>query len=114
MNEPYDRVDLDELARRDPDIAAGLQDLRRRAVELEHECTSPEEFGEMLGFDCDCEMCGRKGLEADDFTDCDLVMDDDPEVFGHLVCNSCLDGADTKKVTWQGLISNSTGEPWWT
>jgi hypothetical protein len=107
MSEQPDDIDLDEPARENPGIADSLEELRRAAAELVPECADFEEFAEMLGLGSVCEVCGRKGLDADDFADCDLVMDNDPEVFGHLVCNGCLNGADPDEITWQALIQTS-------
>ncbi|MGO9155342.1 hypothetical protein [Mycobacterium sp.] len=68
-----------------------LDQLRQHARELAPEADSFEEFAEAFGLGSVCERCGRKGLDDEDYTDCDVVPGDDPEApFDILVCNECL------------------------
>jgi hypothetical protein len=75
---------LDEVARQNPEVAQIVEELRQHARELAPEADSFEEFAEMFGLGSVCERCGRKGLDDEDYTDCDLDEGD------HLVCHECL------------------------
>jgi hypothetical protein len=81
---------FDKMARENPDIADAIDELRQHARELASESDNFEEFAEMFGLSNVCERCGRQGLNDEDYTDCDLVPDDDPQGPEHLVCLACL------------------------
>jgi hypothetical protein len=71
------------------EAAEALDELRQYARELAPEADSFEEFAEMFGLGNVCERCGRKGLDDEDYTDCDVVPDDGGP--GELlVCRECL------------------------
>jgi len=57
---------------------------------LAPEADSFEEFAQVFGLGSVCERCGREGLDDEDYTDCELVDDDESE-WGILVCQKCLD-----------------------
>jgi hypothetical protein len=68
-----------------------LDELRQHARELAPETDSFEEFAEMFGLGSVCERCGRKGLDDEDYTDCDVVPSDDPDAPRDiLLCHECL------------------------
>lgn len=74
----------------EPDeIERAKRDIAQMARELAPESTQ-EEFLEAFGLGNVCERCGRRGLDDDGYTDCDLVPDpDDPQTFGLLLCHEC-------------------------
>jgi hypothetical protein len=74
-----------------PEAAEAIEELRQHARELASEVSSFEEFAEMFGIGSVCERCGRRGLDDEDYADCDLVPSDDPEApWDILVCHDCL------------------------
>ena len=78
-----------EAAARGRKILEENPELAQHVRELAPECANLEEFVEAFGYGNSCNRCGRKGLDDNEYTDCELVVsDDDPA--GVLVCHECL------------------------
>src|SRR5262249_54323074 len=66
------------------------REFAQAARELALETGSFEEFAAALGLGNSCERCGREGLDAEGYSDCEFVLGGDPDDFGELVCHECL------------------------
>ena len=76
----------------DDETEKAMPEVEQGARERSNEVESEREFR----FGAVCARCGRRGLDDDKYTDCQLVGGDDssdgPWI---LVCNTCLTGART-------------------
>jgi hypothetical protein len=74
-----------------PEAASALDELRQHARELAPEADRFEEFAEIFGLGAVCDRCGRRGLDDEDYTDCDVVPDEDGDDGPwDLFCHECI------------------------
>lgn len=85
----------------DNEYEKARHEVEQMARELAPETTKAE-FLEAFGMGATCERCGRKELDDDDYTDCDIIPGPptDPEAPPVLVCHECV-SPEKARALWQ-------------